>query len=305
MFNPLDHPICLATPVRIADSAWLSHVPFALGLMDLLRPRVFVELGAFTGVSYCAFCQAASTLQVECRCYAIDTWEGDSHAGFYGQEILQELREHHDPLYGSFSRLVQSTFDAALSHFANSSIDLLHIDGFHSYEEAKSDFIKWLPKMSEKGVVLFHDINVRERDFGLWKLWDEIKSQYPHFSFTHGHGLGILGVGSEQVQPLKMLYGAREPEAIVIREFFHVLGSRVERVAEDRTLGQSLRQSLCEIRELESQLEKNRNYIKRLQEIWSVRFLQVWANEGLPGFFGRTLAKLTPKILPPKYKDWW
>jgi hypothetical protein len=60
--NPSNHPICLAYPQWIAPSAWIEHVPFAMYVVDLLRPRVFVELGSHYGVSYCAFCQAIAEL---------------------------------------------------------------------------------------------------------------------------------------------------------------------------------------------------------------------------------------------------
>ena len=95
------------------------------------------------------------------RAYAVDTWEGDVHSGLYVAEILSELRAYHDPLYNGFSRLIQSTFDQAVNQFPDHSIDLLHIDGLHSYEAVKHDFESWLPKLSEQAVVLFHDTNVR------------------------------------------------------------------------------------------------------------------------------------------------
>ena len=115
--NLLDHPLCFAFPQRLAPSAWLGHVPFAMFVIDMLRPRTVVELGAHYGVSYCAFCQGVKELNLETRCYAVDSWQGDPHGGFFGPEVLDDLRRYHDPLYGGFSRLIQSTFDEAVRAF--------------------------------------------------------------------------------------------------------------------------------------------------------------------------------------------
>src|SRR5262249_16495763 len=129
--NPLDHPVCLSLPRRLSGfTAWEEHLPFAMFMIDLARPRVFVELGTHWGDWYCAFCQAVAELQLPTRCYAVDTWQGDPQTGLYGPEVLDNLRTHHDPLYGSFSRLIQTTFDEAVGHFADGDIDLLHIDGY-------------------------------------------------------------------------------------------------------------------------------------------------------------------------------
>jgi hypothetical protein len=29
------------------------------------------------------------------KCYAVDTWTGDEHAGFYGEEVFAALNELH------------------------------------------------------------------------------------------------------------------------------------------------------------------------------------------------------------------
>ena len=104
-FNPMNHPICFALPLRMASSFWVQHVPFGMFLIDLLRPKIVVELGAFNGLSHGAFCQAVKELKIDAKCYAIDSWQGDRQNGFYGAEILAQLKFHHDPLYGSHVKL--------------------------------------------------------------------------------------------------------------------------------------------------------------------------------------------------------
>lgn len=227
MPNLLDHPICFRQPLRLAPSEWAEHVPFGMFLVDILRPATIVELGTLSGVSYCAFCQAVAELGLECKCYAVDNWEGDPQSGFYGPEILSELKQYHDPLYSDFSTLIKSTFDEALGRFAHSTIDLLHIDGYHTYASVKHDFETWLPKMSNRGVVLFHDTHERGGDFGVWKLWEELQQEYPHFGFTHGHGLGVLAVGSSYPTNLRELFEVQAEDSVVIGEMFQRLGERL------------------------------------------------------------------------------
>lgn len=227
-FNPIKHPICLELPVWLKESAWTEHVPFAMYLMTAMRPKTFVELGSFRGVSYCAFCQSAKASKVATKCYAVDTWQGDAHAGLLEEGVLKTLKSHHDPLYGDFSQLMQSTFDEALEKFADKSVDLLHIDGFHTYEAVSHDFQTWLPKMSERGIILFHDTNVREGDFGVWKLWDELKAKYAHFEFLHGYGLGVLAVGGKIPDDINFLFESDEKQTKITRDFFHRLGKGIE-----------------------------------------------------------------------------
>jgi hypothetical protein len=100
-----------------------------------------------------AFCQAVCRLGLETRCFAIDTWTGDQQTGFYGKEVFQILSQAHQRTYSQFSRLVRSTFGDSAPYFIAGSTDLLHIDGLHTYEEAKHDFENWFPKLSSHAVV--------------------------------------------------------------------------------------------------------------------------------------------------------
>lgn len=228
-FTPLDYPNIFELPRRLTDvSSWHGLVPVAFALVAMHKPRRLVELGTHKGDSYCAFCQAVASTGLETSCYAIDTWQGDEHAGHYDRSVLEELRAHHDPLYGHFSRLIPSTFDDALPLFPDGSIDLLHIDGFHTYEAVKHDFETWLPKMSVRGIVLLHDTAVRERGFGVWRFFDELKLRYPTLEFSFSHGLGIVAVGKAVEEPLRSLFDLGAEEWKKLETFFNALGHRVQ-----------------------------------------------------------------------------
>lgn len=226
---PLCRSIAFDKPDRLVQpSAWETHIPFAFWLIDVHRPKIVVELGVHAGNSYCAFLQAAKKLQLPAQCYGVDTWRGDRHAGYYDESVYSEISRYHDDRYSHFSRLIRSTFDDVLDYFADGTIDLLHIDGLHTYEAVKHDFEAWLPKLSKSGVVLMHDSNVKEHEFGVWRLWEELSRKYPHFRFDHGHGLGVLGVGKDISDDLKWLFGlsASDPEqTAVVRSFFSGLGA--------------------------------------------------------------------------------
>src|SRR5690554_3481190 len=213
---------CIQTPERLTSiESWHRHMPFACAIMSMLKPDVFVELGTHRGDSYSSFCQAVVQQRLPTRCYAVDTWQGDAHAGEYDTVIYDELNAWHGPRFASFSTLLRMTFDEALEHFPDGSVDLLHIDGLQTYDAVKHDFDSCMPKLSERAVVLFHDTNVRYDDFAVWKLWAELEQQYPAFEFPYGFGLGVLAVGSEvPAVVLEFLDYARANSQEVIDYFY-------------------------------------------------------------------------------------
>ncbi len=222
----------LQIPHRIAYSSWTTHIPFAFRVTEAARPRLLVELGTYTGVSFSAFCQQIARSGFDCMCYAVDTWEGDSQAGMYDESVYTDLHEYIQNTYASFAYLVRSTFDEALELFNDESIDLLHIDGFHSYEVMMHDFEAWLPKMSERGVILMHDINARIAGYGGVQAWREISARFPHFAFEHGYGLGVVLTGKEPPQLLKELAEQTDNPGTAerIRHRFTLLGALQERL---------------------------------------------------------------------------
>lgn len=209
-------------------SAWTGHIPFASWLIKMLKPKVFVELGSHWGVSYFGFCHAVQSEDISTKCFAIDSWSGDQHAGFYPEEIFLEVSSYNEQKFNSFSTLLRMDFDVALESFSNSSIDLLHIDGLHTYEAVKHDFETWLPKLAPGALVLFHDTNVREKDFGVWKFFDEVKLKYPNnIEFIHSHGLGVIQINCNSDLKLNWLSNEFSEKKILIN-YFRELGTELE-----------------------------------------------------------------------------
>jgi glycosyltransferase involved in cell wall biosynthesis len=215
-------------PRWLVDSAWLEHGPFAFWLIEQIRPRTLVELGTHHGFSYFCFCQAIRALNLPTRCWAVDTWEGDSHTGPYQNNVFLEANRHNDAHYKDFSTLLPGTFDQARARFGAGEIDLLHIDGFHSYEAVRRDFETWLPAMTGDGVILLHDTNVRTDDFGVWKFWDEISREFRTFPFLHGNGLGVVCLGDSSEGALRRLCGAPNRTRSAARRFYRVMGRAIQ-----------------------------------------------------------------------------
>jgi len=176
-------------------SAWIGHAPFLRYLIRDLRPKILVELGTHNGFSYFVGCQTIQELGLSTKAYAVDHWMGDQHAGLFDDSVYQSVLQLNVP-YQSFSKLLKMSFREARSQITE-PIDLLHIDGFHTYDAVKEDFETWLPKMSKSGVIIMHDIHVRRADFGVHKLWKEIRSQYSTIEFTGSYGLGVVFMSNE------------------------------------------------------------------------------------------------------------
>lgn len=210
--------------------SWLGHIPFAIWLVEFIKPRAIVELGVHTGNSFFAFCQGMSQAGLDTRVFGVDTWAGDSHAGFYEEQIYREVIEYNNANYALQATLLRMTFDDALEQVADASIDLLHIDGLHTYDAVKHDFETWLPKLSDRAVVLFHDTEVKRDSFGVHRFWDEIVQIYPGFRFHHSNGLGVLFVGQHVHVELVELFKDCSEEGLTqnMHNFFTVAGERLE-----------------------------------------------------------------------------
>lgn len=214
-------------PSHYLESAWFGHAPFAAWLLEAMRPRTVAELGTHRGFSLFAFAEFAERLGLDTRIWALDSWEGDDQAGFYDENVYATVRTIAQNHYADRVELVRGYFSDSVSRFEDGSIDLLHIDGRHGYEDVREDYETYLPKLSSRGVVLFHDCYEFREGFGVHRFWDELATRHPSFRFHHSHGLGVLAVGDDVAPAVLEFLAAAERDAEEVRAFYAERGDVV------------------------------------------------------------------------------
>lgn len=172
---------------------WFGHKYFAYDLIQNIRPKKVVELGTHLGCSLFSFSQAIKDSKLNTSIDAVDTWLGDEHAGDYSEIIINKVKEIKNKYYSKLKiKLLRKTFDQANQKYPDNSIDILHIDGYHTYEAVKHDYDMWFDKVKEDGIILLHDSAVKDSNFGIHKLLKQIKKDYKIIEFPHSYGLGVV-----------------------------------------------------------------------------------------------------------------
>jgi hypothetical protein len=213
-------------PRHFMDSAWVEHAPFAFWLMDALRPARVVELGTHNGYSLFVMAEAARRLGLETRISALDSWEGDDQAGLYDEEVYAGV-ERIAAGYPGMIELIRGYFSDSVSRIEDGTVDLIHIDGRHGYEDVREDFELYLPKLSPRGAMIFHDTHEFQEGFGVHRFWDEIAATAPSFTFHHGHGLGVLAPSPEAPAAILAFLEAANEQPDAVRSGYEALGAEV------------------------------------------------------------------------------
>ncbi len=158
-----------------------------------------VEIGTARGGVFYALCQIAGD---NAEIVSIDM-PGGAFGGGYAETDIETFRMFGKDEQGlSFLREdshKNSTKRKLARILGRRKVDLLFIDGDHTYEGVKKDFLMYSPFMRKDGIIAFHDIcfHTNVPDCQVEKFWREIKGKYNHLEFidkmdkTWG-GIGVL-----------------------------------------------------------------------------------------------------------------
>jgi predicted O-methyltransferase YrrM len=77
------------------------------------------------------------------------------------------------------------------------ALDLLFIDGDHSYAGVRRDFEMYAPLVRQGGMIAFHDIarHPPERRCEVSRFWAELKNSYKHLEIIANQQQGWAGIG--------------------------------------------------------------------------------------------------------------
>ena len=150
--------------VKNADAAYRGWI----GILDMLTIAAYfpdsrgvaVEIGTAMGRS-AAF---MASLNPEVHVYTIDSLSGFEISD--GTEMKkEEIRNHLDRVLAPYPNL---TFIEGDSRKVTPPglIDLLFIDGNHTYPGVQSDYDRFSPRVKTGGVILFHDVANHRKDPG-------------------------------------------------------------------------------------------------------------------------------------------
>ena len=165
-------------------SAWTGHRTFAEWLIKNAKSDTVVELGVDYG--YSTFVMANALQGTSGKIYGIDSFCGDVHAGERDtyDGVMTAIKEH-----GLTNvQIIKGDFTEESKQW-NKPIDILHIDGLHTYEAVSNDFECWSKYVTDDGIVLFHDTAIQQ--FQIKDFFRQLSGARRLF-FLHSAGLGIF-----------------------------------------------------------------------------------------------------------------
>lgn len=123
-------------------------------LSSKLQSGYAVEIGSFIGASACFI---SAGLGVESKLLCVDTWENDAMSE--GKRNTQDEFDHNTQYFQEKIIKIQGYSTEVKEEVLaiTNKLDLLFIDGDHSYEGCKADWDLYIDMVKSGGCVIFHD----------------------------------------------------------------------------------------------------------------------------------------------------
>jgi predicted O-methyltransferase YrrM len=122
--------------------------------------KKILEIGSYLGAS--ATCFGAAVQNSSAKIYCIDTWNNDAMTEGK-KDTFKTFTENTAPFKNNIVP-IRGFSTAVIGQVRNmtTGLDLLFIDGDHSYEGAKADWDTYQGLLQRGAVVIFHDIGWAE-----------------------------------------------------------------------------------------------------------------------------------------------
>jgi predicted O-methyltransferase YrrM len=146
---------------------WFNMEQQYLELLDATpEGGTFVELGCYKGKSTSFIGVEIHKRKRDINFFAVDSFQGATNStdaneikAYEGISEIEESYTYNVSLIGNKIKTIVSLTDEAAQYFEDGSVDVIFVDGGHSYEVVKADILAWLPKMKKGGIMAGHDYN--------------------------------------------------------------------------------------------------------------------------------------------------
>ena len=170
-----------------------------INLYSRSNPKIILEIGTYDGGTLFFLSKFAS---IDATIITMDLPSVRDGAGYSPTKIpfYKSFKSHNQKIHfiRDNSHSI-SAIEKVKKIISDKKIDVLFIDGDHSYEGVKRDFENYSPFVRKGGLIAFHDIvdHPIELNCKVYNFWNEIKENYDYQEFiseTHEKwaGIGII-----------------------------------------------------------------------------------------------------------------
>lgn len=197
------HPASLVAP-----AGQVANVPLLVWLLQVVQPRILVQLQVAEGNVFLSACQAVADLGLPARCYGVLSPESSGPGGENpfleagpGEAPAEAARRHHAQHFAAFSWLLQVPVAHAVGNFEPQAIDLLLLDASQTAVRIRQDLTLWQPTLSPRAVVLLDGIGREGSEVAA--AWATLSGEFPGLALPGQEGMGVLFVGAQVSEDLK------------------------------------------------------------------------------------------------------